>query len=379
MARIGRLQVSCDYGDGSDLYVEIYRITEVEIEGVLFVGYSNDASGQNGVTWFDDVNLSNTSHLDSVFRFGGTNTYTWLTAMTEVPDDSVEIEYPISIANGGTGATTAAQALVNLGAASASALASLSDTVADKANANHTHSSYATLTALNALSDEVDGKAAAGHTHSNYATSSHAHSIANITNLQSTLDGKADASHTHSGYAASNHTHSNYASSSHTHTISNITNLQSTLDGKADANHTHVTPCCTITGSSSSQSLTAGTMTRVSLNTFSVNTDSSCFSAYDNGVKVSKAGYYQISASAYMTCSATSGIRVIHIHQNSTEIATVRSEEGGSYASQGGIATAPKVVYLNAGDVIYLKVRSMVSAATLAPNNCATYLSIVKM
>ena len=388
MAKIGRLQVSCDFNDGSDPYVSTYRVTEVEVEGVLLVGHSNDESGQNGVTWFDDVNISSTSDLDSVFRFGGTNTYTWLTAMTEVPDDSVEIEYPISIANGGTGATTAAQALVNLGAASASALASLSDTVANKANANHTHSSYATLTALNALSDEVDGKAAAGHTHSNYAASSHAHSIANITNLQSTLDGKADASHTHnyaaashthSGYAASNHTHSNYASSSHTHTISNITNLQSTLDGKADADHTHVTPCCTITGSSSSQSLTAGTMTRVSLNTFSVNTDSSCFSAYDNGVKVSKAGYYQISASAYMTCSATSGIRVIHIHQNSTEIATVRSEEGGSYASQGGIATAPKVVYLNAGDVIYLKVRSMVSAGTLVPNNCATYLSIVKM
>lgn len=64
---------------------------------------------------------------------------------------------------------------------------------------------------------------------STFTPSSHTHTIANITNLQSTLDGKASSTHTHSGYA----------SSSHTHSISNITNLQSTLDGKASSSHTH--------------------------------------------------------------------------------------------------------------------------------------------
>lgn len=151
------------------------------------------------------------------------------------------------------------------------------------------------------------------------------------------------------------------------------------MENKSDYDHTHDTSCCTFTGSSSSQSLTAGTVTKVNLDNFALNTDTSCFSAYSNGVKVAKSGCYQISASAYMTCSNTSGIRVLHVYQNSTEIATVRSEEGKTYASQGGIATAPKVLYLNAGDVIYMKVRSMVSDGTVAPNNCATYLSIVKM
>lgn len=618
MARIGRLQVSCDYGD-ENLYVSTYRILEVEVEGVMLVGSCSDDGDQNGVTWYDDVDLSVQSDIDGMYKFGGTNTYTWLAQMTEVPDDSVAIEYPISIANGGTGATTAAQALTNLGAASVTALDALSTTVAGKADANHNHDNYVTSDTIDVIEDVLDSKADANHTH-DYANVNHSHdnyaTTANFDSLSNTVAGKADANHSHDNYAlathvhdgvyaeadhihnyaptshghslattssdgfmsiadktklsgisegaevnqnaftniavgssvvaadvktdtltlagsnvsltadtvndkitigitknnvtsalgytppeqdttysvattstnglmssgdksklngiaegannytlptagsslggvkttstvtstsgytacpiisgvpyykdtnttytlssfgvtataaelnkldgvtatttelnyvdgvtsniqtqldgkaSSSHTHSGYASSSHTHSISNITNLQSTLDGKADSNHTHTTSCCTITGSTSSQSLTAGTMTRANLNTFNVNTDTSCFSASSNGVKVAKAGYYQISASAYMTCATTGGIRVIHVHQNDTEIASVRSEEGGSYASQGGIAIAPKVVYLNAGDVVYLKVRSLSSAGTLVTNNCSTYLSIVKM
>lgn len=38
-------------------------------------------------------------------------------------------------------------------------------------------------------------------TDSKYALTSHTHSIANITNLQSTLDGKSNTNHTHSNYA----------------------------------------------------------------------------------------------------------------------------------------------------------------------------------
>jgi hypothetical protein len=53
----------------------------------------------------------------------------------------------------------------------------------------------------------------------NKGNSSHNHTIANVTNLQSNLDGKA--------------------ASSHTHTIANITNLQSNLDSKAATSHTH--------------------------------------------------------------------------------------------------------------------------------------------
>lgn len=53
-----------------------------------------------------------------------------------------------------------------------------------------------------------------------YAASSHTHSIANVTNLQSQLDSKQPKG--------------SYAASSHTHTISNVTNLQTELDKKQD-------------------------------------------------------------------------------------------------------------------------------------------------
>ena len=114
---------------------------------------------------------------------------------------------------------------------------------------------------------------------STFTPSGHTHTIANITNLQSTLDGKAASSHNHSAAnitsgtlnksrlpasgvtagtyrsvtvdaygrvtAGSNPTTlSGYgitdaAAKSHTHAISDITNLQSTLNGKAASSHNH--------------------------------------------------------------------------------------------------------------------------------------------
>ena len=60
----------------------------------------------------------------------------------------------------------------------------------------------------------IDGSANVSYSLSDIgaAATSHTHTIANVTDLQTTLDGKA--------------------SSSHTHTIANVTNLQTTLDGK---------------------------------------------------------------------------------------------------------------------------------------------------
>lgn len=98
------------------------------------------------------------------------------------------------------------------------------------ANASHTH----TIAQVSNLQSTLDGKAAASHTHT----------IANVTNLQSALDGKAAKTHSHTiaqvsglqsaldGKAPSSHSHSGYAAASHTHTISNVSGLQTALNGK---------------------------------------------------------------------------------------------------------------------------------------------------
>lgn len=93
-----------------------------------------------------------------------------------------------------------------------------------------------------------------------FATSTHTHTIANITNLQTTLDGKAASTHTHVAADISNSTaagrtlltaadvaaqrtalglgtaalsaSTDFATSTHTHTIANITSLQTSLDAK---------------------------------------------------------------------------------------------------------------------------------------------------
>lgn len=114
-----------------------------------------------------------------------------------------------------------------------------------------------------------------------YASSSHTHTIANVSNLQSTLDSKASVSHTHSNATATasgfmsntdkakldgvstganqtivdasfSATSTNpvqnkvvkaaldaKASSSHTHTTSQVSGLDSALAGKAPTSHTH--------------------------------------------------------------------------------------------------------------------------------------------
>lgn len=130
-------------------------------------------------------------------------------------------------------------------------IATLQTAVAGKANAVHTHTianitdlqttldGKATTTALNALAGDVSAVETALSGKSNVG---HSHAIADVINLQTALDGKAAANHTHvianveglqtelDGKAAENHTH----------VIADVVDLQDELDGKAAVNHTHL-------------------------------------------------------------------------------------------------------------------------------------------
>ena len=151
-------------------------------------------------------------------------------------------------------------------------ITTITNTLANKANATHTHNTtniYREITTVNgnneqstatiALNDILDDKSDVGHSHA----------ISDVTGLQTALDGKAASNHTHdysstyaainhnhdSLYAAINHTHdysstfaainhthdysSTFAPLLHTHAISDVTGLQTALDGKAASTHTH--------------------------------------------------------------------------------------------------------------------------------------------
>ena len=83
-------------------------------------------------------------------------------------------------------------------------------------------SGYATTTAL---TQGLAGKANASHTHE----------ISNVTGLQGALNAKADTT--------------SVAAKTHTHAISDVTNLQTTLDGKAASSHNHDSTYIKIAGS----------------------------------------------------------------------------------------------------------------------------------
>lgn len=65
--------------------------------------------------------------------------------------------------------------------------------------------------------------------------------VAFHTTVTNALSGKSDTTHNHdSDYSDISHNHNGvYASSGHAHTISNVTGLQTALDGKSDNEHTH--------------------------------------------------------------------------------------------------------------------------------------------
>ena len=90
--------------------------------------------------------------------------------------------------------------------------------LAGKADANHTHSQYATNDDVEALETEVAGK----------ADSTHTHAQGDITGLSTALSGKANATHSHAQ--------------------SDITGLATALSGKADTGHTHSAASTTANG-----------------------------------------------------------------------------------------------------------------------------------
>lgn len=113
------------------------------------------------------------------------------------------------------------------GISSTNVQAALAELDSEKAASSHTH----TIANVTSLQTTLDGK----------APLSHVHAITDVTNLQTTLNGKAASVHTHAiaDISALQTALDGKAAAVHSHVIADITNLQTTLDGKAASSHTH--------------------------------------------------------------------------------------------------------------------------------------------
>lgn len=138
---------------------------------------------------------------------------------------------------------TAGQSTQYLSTAQAATKTQLSSKL-DTATYNSDKANFATNTAL---TQGLAGKANATHTHATSevtgldtalagkANASHTHGISDVNGLQDALDSKANTT--------------NVAAKTHTHAISDVTNLQTTLDGKAASSHNHDSTYIKISGS----------------------------------------------------------------------------------------------------------------------------------
>lgn len=107
----------------------------------------------------------------------------------------------------------------------------------------HTH----TIANVTGLQSALDGKASSGHTHSSFSGEIHF----SVGGYKDPANGISTAIKASGGIAADvfyegttklsdkYQPKGSYAAASHTHTIAQITNLQSTLDGKSNNGHTH--------------------------------------------------------------------------------------------------------------------------------------------
>ena len=121
-------------------------------------------------------------------------------------------------------------------------------------------------------------------------------------------------------------------------------------------------------GSASSLSLSASTITKVTLDTWITQTDTA-FTFSDGGIKCPYDGVIIVSGSVYLVTSYNVSAGC-YIKKGTTEVTS--QYIGGA---SGGISSGSVSLQVSAGDIIYLNARAS-SATTTIPNNSATHLDI---
>jgi hypothetical protein len=107
------------------------------------------------------------------------------------------------------------------------------------------------------------------------------------------------------------------------------------------------------------------------------------FSIDNGGIKVSEPGIYRVSASAYLYTTGNSTARGLYVMKGSafgsaTEVVAYfgMKPTGEEYAAMN---TAPRLIDLSAGDILFLAVRYMGGAGGYYAGNTSTYLLVERL
>jgi len=102
-------------------------------------------------------------------------------------------------------------------------------------------------------------------------------------------------------------------------------------------------------------------------------------SVVDGGIKVTNAGVYRVSGSAYISGGTSPYRRGVFLmygadYSNTTEIVGTQTSDTTSYS--GGLNVGPKLVSLSANDIVFLCARSSNGNGSVSGGNSATYLLV---
>lgn len=166
-------------------------------------------------------------------------------------------------------------------------------------------------------------------------------------------------------------------------TLSEALGITSTESVSGGGGATNLDIYMQATGTSHTQaSFNPGTITQVQLEVASF-TSGNLFTISNGGIKVSEAGIYKVTGSAYLHLTSNSTARGVYVMKgtdfsSATEVMSFYELKptGEEY---GSVSTSPKLIDLNAGDTVFLAVRYLGGSGGYFGGNTATYLLVERM
>lgn len=138
---------------------------------------------------------------------------------------------------------------------------------------------------------------------------------------------------------------------------------------------------CKVRGSNAST--TSGTsVTQVTLNDMRINTDSTNYSISSGGIKVAKAGLYEVSASAYITPNSATTTLGTYIKKGSAFSSAeeqIGCLQGLATTGARAIPTGPVFMNLASNDIVFLGTRCRGTAGTCDASHMSTFLQLMRI